>query len=183
MISAIHTWLASRAFHAGVGNNACSNTTDIAAGARTSELQPLWSNKVRPTAAQVRMRAMIAPLQWVSQALRPRAQGGEIMHSSSYNDASLAKGRRVVVLGGSKSATDIAVSAVKSGASEVTLVYRERFGASPISLAAWSTSNASSISVRRSRCFRAGAWARWRGLRTLSQSRWCGRIGAGWRGC
>lgn len=54
-----------------------------------------------------------------------RAQGGEIMHSSSYNDASLAKGRRVVVLGGSKSATDIAVSAVKSGASEVTLVYRE----------------------------------------------------------
>ena len=26
MISAIHTWLASRALHAGVGYNACSNT-------------------------------------------------------------------------------------------------------------------------------------------------------------
>jgi len=54
-----------------------------------------------------------------------KAQGGRIMHSSAYNDASLAKGRRVVLLGGSKSATDIAVNAVSSGASQVTLVYRE----------------------------------------------------------
>src|SRR5712671_6914139 len=54
-----------------------------------------------------------------------KAQGGQILHSSSYNDASLAKGRKVVVLGGSKSATDIAVNAVDSGASEVTIVYRE----------------------------------------------------------
>jgi cation diffusion facilitator CzcD-associated flavoprotein CzcO len=54
-----------------------------------------------------------------------RAQGGQILHSSGYHDASLAKGRRVVILGGSKSATDIAVNAVKSGASEVTIVYRE----------------------------------------------------------
>ena len=54
-----------------------------------------------------------------------KAQGGRILHSSQYNDAALAKGRKVVVLGGSKSATDIAVNAVNSGASEVTLVYRE----------------------------------------------------------
>jgi dimethylaniline monooxygenase (N-oxide forming) len=54
-----------------------------------------------------------------------KAQGGQILHSSSYNDASLAKGRKVVVLGGAKSATDIAVNAVDSGASEVTIVYRE----------------------------------------------------------
>jgi dimethylaniline monooxygenase (N-oxide forming) len=54
-----------------------------------------------------------------------KAQGGQILHSSSYNDSSLAKGRKVVILGGSKSATDIAVSAVNSGASEVTIVYRE----------------------------------------------------------
>ena len=47
------------------------------------------------------------------------------MHSSQYNDAGLARGKKVVVLGGSKSATDIAVNAVNSGASEVTLVYRE----------------------------------------------------------
>ena len=54
-----------------------------------------------------------------------KAQGGQILHSSSYNDATLAKGRKVVVLGGSKSATDIAVNAVNSGAGEVTIVYRE----------------------------------------------------------
>jgi cation diffusion facilitator CzcD-associated flavoprotein CzcO len=54
-----------------------------------------------------------------------KTQGGQILHSSNYSDASLATGRKVVVLGGSKSATDIAVNAVNSGASEVTIVYRE----------------------------------------------------------
>ena len=54
-----------------------------------------------------------------------KAQGGKILHSSNYNDAALARGRKVVVLGGSKSATDIAVNAATSGASEVTIVYRE----------------------------------------------------------
>ncbi len=54
-----------------------------------------------------------------------QAQGGEILHSSQYNDPTLAEGKRIVVLGGSKSATDIAVNAVKSGAAEVTIVYRE----------------------------------------------------------
>src|SRR6266478_9057250 len=54
-----------------------------------------------------------------------KAKGGEILHSSQYNDPAIAKGRKVVVLGGSKSATDIAVNAVNSGAAEVTTVYRE----------------------------------------------------------
>lgn len=53
------------------------------------------------------------------------AHGGQILHSSKYNDATLAKGKSVVVLGGSKSATDIAVNAVRSGAKAVTIVYRE----------------------------------------------------------
>src|SRR3984885_14125573 len=48
-------------------------------------------------------------------------QGGRILHSSQYNDAPIAKGRKVVVLGGSKSATDIAVNAVNAGARDVTL--------------------------------------------------------------
>jgi len=53
------------------------------------------------------------------------AAGGQVMHSSDYTDPSMVKGKRVVVLGFSKSATDIAVNAVKSGASQVTIVYRE----------------------------------------------------------
>ncbi len=51
--------------------------------------------------------------------------GGQVMHSSDYTDSSLAVGKNVVVLGGSKSATDIAVNAAKNGAKSVTLVYRE----------------------------------------------------------
>ncbi|MEM9031838.1 MAG: NAD(P)/FAD-dependent oxidoreductase [Pseudomonadota bacterium] len=53
------------------------------------------------------------------------AAGGDVIHSSDYTDPALAKGRNVVVLGGSKSATDIAVNAAQSGAKSVTLVYRE----------------------------------------------------------
>ncbi|HEY5817460.1 MAG TPA: NAD(P)/FAD-dependent oxidoreductase [Mesorhizobium sp.] len=51
--------------------------------------------------------------------------GGSVLHSSEYTDPAIVKNRRVVVLGFSKSATDIAVNAVNSGASEVTIVYRE----------------------------------------------------------
>lgn len=53
------------------------------------------------------------------------AQGGQILHSSQYTDPSLVQGKNVVVLGFSKSATDIAVNAVRSGAKQVSIVYRE----------------------------------------------------------
>lgn len=52
-------------------------------------------------------------------------QGGQIMHSSEYTDPTVVNGKRVVVLGFSKSATDIAVNAVKSGAKSVSIVYLE----------------------------------------------------------
>src|SRR5258708_7552946 len=54
-----------------------------------------------------------------------KVAGGKILHSARHTDASIVKGKKVVVLGGSKSATDIAVNSVDAGASEVTLVYRE----------------------------------------------------------
>lgn len=53
------------------------------------------------------------------------AAGGEVMHSSEYTDAAMIKGKRVVVLGGSKSATDIAVNAANNGAKSVHWVYLE----------------------------------------------------------
>ncbi|CAM9763136.1 unnamed protein product [Ectocarpus sp. 13 AM-2016] len=53
------------------------------------------------------------------------AQGGAIMHSSDYTDPSIIRGKRVVVLGGSKSALDIAVNAASNGAKSVTIVYRK----------------------------------------------------------
>ena len=53
------------------------------------------------------------------------ASGGQLIHSSQYTDPAMSEGKRVVVLGGSKSATDIAVNAAKNGAKAVTLIYRE----------------------------------------------------------
>ena len=53
--------------------------------------------------------------------------GGIITHSSDYKDdipLNELKGRDVVVIGGSKSATDVAVHASNSGANQVTLVMR-----------------------------------------------------------
>lgn len=54
-----------------------------------------------------------------------RAAGGRIQHSSEYGDAGHAKGRDVVVVGFSKSATDVAMNALAEGARTVTVVYRE----------------------------------------------------------
>lgn len=51
--------------------------------------------------------------------------GGAVLHSSEYTDPAQIKGKDVVVLGFSKSATDIAVNAVQNGAKSVTIVYRE----------------------------------------------------------
>ncbi len=53
------------------------------------------------------------------------AGGGQVMHSSEYTDPSIVKDKHVVVLGGSKSATDIVVNAASNGASQVTMVYLE----------------------------------------------------------
>ncbi|WP_428699841.1 flavin-containing monooxygenase [Stappia sp.] len=109
--------------------------------------------------------------------------GGRILHSSEYTDPALVRGRKVVVLGFSKSATDVAVNAVKEGAEEVAIVYLEpvwrvpyRFGglvnfkhilycrASECMFPPWGEG-------RVARMVRALAkplvWANWRGLETL----------------
>ncbi|MEL6521311.1 MAG: NAD(P)/FAD-dependent oxidoreductase [Pseudomonadota bacterium] len=54
-----------------------------------------------------------------------KAAGGEVMHSSEYTDPAMIKDKNVVVLGGSKSATDIAVNAAQNGAKSVHWVYLE----------------------------------------------------------
>ncbi|MBU3031047.1 flavin-containing monooxygenase [Paracoccus marinaquae] len=53
------------------------------------------------------------------------AAGGQVMHSAEYTDPAIAQGRHVLVLGGSKSATDLVVNAARNGAKSVTMVYRE----------------------------------------------------------
>jgi cation diffusion facilitator CzcD-associated flavoprotein CzcO len=111
------------------------------------------------------------------------AQGGQILHSSKYNDPALAKGRRVVVLGGSKSATDIAVNAARSGAREVTIVFREPVWRIPYFIGGlvnfkrilyiraqeqmfppWGASAMTRLAHRIAAPF---VWANWRGLESL----------------
>lgn len=60
----------------------------------------------------------------------PRTRGredfeGEVLHSSDFKNREAACGKRVVVVGGGKSAIDCAVASVKGGAEHVTLLYRE----------------------------------------------------------
>jgi len=50
---------------------------------------------------------------------------GEVLHSFDFTRREQAAGKRVVVVGGGKSAVDCAVAAVKGGAEEVTLLFRE----------------------------------------------------------
>ncbi len=53
------------------------------------------------------------------------AAGGRVMHSSDYTDPTLAENKHVVVLGASKSGTDIAVNAARNRAKSVHIVYRQ----------------------------------------------------------
>ena len=64
-----------------------------------------------------------------------RSFQGRILHSSRFVDASIAKGRRVVVVGGAKSAVDCAVEARRAGASHVTLLSRKAHWPTPRKIA------------------------------------------------
>jgi dimethylaniline monooxygenase (N-oxide forming) len=50
---------------------------------------------------------------------------GEILHSCTFTDRTVATGKRVIVVGGGKSAVDNAVSAAKAEGAHSTLLYRE----------------------------------------------------------
>jgi cation diffusion facilitator CzcD-associated flavoprotein CzcO len=111
------------------------------------------------------------------------ASGGSIVHSSAYLDDAVATGKDVVVLGYSKSATDVAMQAVAAKAKSVTMVYREPswkipyfFGnlvnfknilycrASEVMFMPW----APSFMGRIGRILAAPAiWANWRALESL----------------
>jgi dimethylaniline monooxygenase (N-oxide forming) len=49
---------------------------------------------------------------------------GRVLHSSEYTDPAILRDQHVVVIGGSKSATDICVQALAQGAKQVHMVYR-----------------------------------------------------------
>jgi cation diffusion facilitator CzcD-associated flavoprotein CzcO len=111
------------------------------------------------------------------------ATGGMLIHSSLFHDAALAADKDVVILGYSKSATDVAMQAVAAGAKSVTMVYRSPtwklpyyFGnlvnfknilycrVSEVMFMPWAPSKAGRIG----RMLAAPAiWANWRALESL----------------
>lgn len=60
---------------------------------------------------------------------------GSIVHSSEFQNASVAQGKNVVVLGGGKSAVDCAIQASKAGASSVTILQRTAHWPTPQKIA------------------------------------------------
>ncbi|MFK7854625.1 MAG: flavin-containing monooxygenase [Granulosicoccus sp.] len=109
-------------------------------------------------------------------------RGGQVMHSSEYTDSSIVQGKDVVVLGGSKSATDIAVNAVNNGAKSVRLVYLENVWRVPYHIGGinfknllymraqeeqFNGWNRSPVSKFLSTLFKPLVWANFRGLETM----------------
>ncbi|MBP7241051.1 NAD(P)/FAD-dependent oxidoreductase [Amaricoccus sp.] len=93
------------------------------------------------------------------------AAGGQVMHSSEYTDPELARGKHVVVLGGSKSATDLAVNAAKNGAKQVTLVYRENVWRIPYFIAGI---NFKRLLYMRAQEMQFGGWGKRSPLRAMA---------------
>jgi dimethylaniline monooxygenase (N-oxide forming) len=60
---------------------------------------------------------------------------GQIVHSSQFTDAAAASGKRVIVVGGGKSAIDCAVEAHRAGAAHVTLLSRNAHWPTPRKIA------------------------------------------------
>lgn len=63
------------------------------------------------------------------------AFSGWAIHSSQFKDAESAKGKRLVIIGGCKSATDCATSAANVGAESVTMIQRHAHWAAPLHVA------------------------------------------------
>lgn len=111
------------------------------------------------------------------------AGGGAVLHSSEYGDPARLAGKKIVVLGFSKSATDIAVNAVRAGAGQVTIVYREAIWRIPYFIGglinfkrilyiraqenmfpAWAQTRRQRLNHALARPF---IWANWRALESL----------------
>jgi dimethylaniline monooxygenase (N-oxide forming) len=60
---------------------------------------------------------------------------GEVVHSDEFRDASVAQNKRVVVVGGGKSAIDCAIEASRAGATSVTLLQRTAYWPAPRKIA------------------------------------------------
>jgi dimethylaniline monooxygenase (N-oxide forming) len=120
-----------------------------------------------------------------------QAAGGTVLHSTQFNDVEQVRGRRVVVIGGAKSACDAAVAALPAAA-RTTLVFRHAlwkmpkkfFGVVPLR---YVLTTRFSETLFRDRELRGvekvlhtvgapGVWLFWRGIETMLRATY--RLGA-----
>lgn len=131
----VHSYLHSYAKHHGIARLFTLNTS-VEAMERRADGQPGWNLTLQQGGVKKQEDfdfVSIATGQFSDKHVASHpgemdftAHGGQVLHSSDYTDPSIVEGKRVVVLGGSKSATDIAVHAAKHGAKSVSLVYRKK---------------------------------------------------------
>ncbi|MGI9484216.1 MAG: flavin-containing monooxygenase [Hyphomicrobiales bacterium] len=131
----VHAYLDSYAENHGLKEHISFNTA-VASMNRRADGEPGWTLTLKPAKGKSKKQdfdfVAVGTGQFSEKNVLTHsgqkefeASGGQVMHSSEYTDPAIVKGRDVVVLGFSKSATDIAVNAVQSGANAVTIVYRE----------------------------------------------------------
>ena len=129
----MHAYLDAYAWHFGVRPRIRFGTEVLHLSRRPGGRGWLVASREADTAA--RTEAYDAVVVATGQFSRPktlrlpgedafRAAGGTIRHSSEYTDGRQAQGRDVVVVGFSKSATDVAMNALAEGARTVSVVYR-----------------------------------------------------------
>jgi dimethylaniline monooxygenase (N-oxide forming) len=111
-----------------------------------------------------------------------RAGGGTVLHSSQFHDAEQLRGKRVVVVGGAKSACDVAMAALPA-ARATTLVFRHAlwkmpkkfFGVVPLRFILTTRISEAMFRAQQPRGIekvlhgigRPGVWLFWRGVETL----------------
>jgi len=190
--TAVHAYLTDYARDHGLMQRMRLNTEVVGMARRKSGL-PGWTLEIRNPDAVSPARNLTssrsAPASSMNakrSATRRRsfkAAGGVILHSAQYTDPAIVKGKKVVVLGGSKSATDIAVNAVNAGASEVTLVYREPVWRIPYFIGGLLNFKRILYIRAQEEMFRGWGLSTMSRISHASPNRSSGRTGAGWKAC
>ena len=131
----VHAYLAGYADDHGLNDHISFNTS-VQTMERRADGEPGWTLTLKPAKGRSKKQdfdfVAVCTGQFSEKNILTHpgqdafeGAGGEVIHSSEYTDPQEVKGKDVVVLGFSKSATDIAVNAAQSGAGSVTIVYRE----------------------------------------------------------
>src|ERR1700724_622858 len=130
----VHAYLTDYAGEHGLMRRMLLNTTVVGMARRKADL-PGWTLEIRNPDGGATHEEFDFVAVCTGQFNEPqvishpgedafKAAGGRILHSAQHTDSSFVKGKKVVILGGSKSATSYPVNSVTFAARETTQAYR-----------------------------------------------------------